>query len=180
MPRRTSDPEMRAAEDRAEEHVAGRMRLRRGLLGLSQSELARALGITFQQVQKYERGSNRISIGKLVRLAEVLDVPISFFFDGIAGEGGAVGHADPADAVAAGVLGRRDLDLLRAWRSLPPDVADSVAALVRAAAEPHGEPPVPDPSGELPADPPPPRRRGRPRRNEAAPAAGTRRRKPGA
>ncbi|HYE00821.1 MAG TPA: helix-turn-helix transcriptional regulator, partial [Alphaproteobacteria bacterium] len=103
MPRRMSNPEIRAAEDRAEAHVAERVRLRRGLLGMSQSDLARGLGITFQQVQKYEHGSNRISIGRLVRLAEVLDVPISFFFDGIAGEGGAVGHADPADAVAAGV-----------------------------------------------------------------------------
>jgi len=62
-------------------HVGGRVRLRRTLLGKSQEKLGRALGLTFQQVQKYERGTNRISSSKLFHLSRILDVPISFFFD---------------------------------------------------------------------------------------------------
>jgi transcriptional regulator with XRE-family HTH domain len=57
------------------------MRLRRTLLGMSQERLGDALGLTFQQVQKYERGVNRVSASRLFDLSRVLDVPISFFFD---------------------------------------------------------------------------------------------------
>ncbi|MGE5515631.1 MAG: helix-turn-helix domain-containing protein [Bacteroidota bacterium] len=67
-------------------HVGGRVRLRRTLMGLSQTELANALGLTFQQVQKYERGANRISASRLYKMAETLSVPVSFFFDGMANE----------------------------------------------------------------------------------------------
>lgn len=62
-------------------HVGRRIRLRRTLLGLSQEKLGEALGITFQQVQKYERGTNRVGASRLYDLASALDVPISFFFD---------------------------------------------------------------------------------------------------
>ena len=62
-------------------HVGARMRLRRTLLGISQEQLAAALGLTFQQVQKYERGTNRVSASRLFQLAHVLDVPIMWFFD---------------------------------------------------------------------------------------------------
>ncbi|MDA8051177.1 MAG: helix-turn-helix domain-containing protein [Rhodospirillales bacterium] len=62
-------------------HVGSRIRLRRTLLGLSQERLGDALGLTFQQVQKYERGINRVGASRLFDLARVLDVPISFFFD---------------------------------------------------------------------------------------------------
>ena len=62
-------------------HVGARMRLRRTLMGMSQERLGDALGLTFQQVQKYERGVNRVSASRLYDLARVLDVPISFFFD---------------------------------------------------------------------------------------------------
>src|ERR1700738_1448860 len=62
-------------------HVGSRMRLRRTLLGMSQERLGDALGLTFQQVQKYERGVNRVSASRLFDLSRVLDVPISFFFD---------------------------------------------------------------------------------------------------
>lgn len=63
-------------------HVGARTRLRRGILGLSQERLADALGITFQQVQKYERGANRVSASRLHKLSEILDVPVSYFFEG--------------------------------------------------------------------------------------------------
>jgi len=62
-------------------HVGSRVRLRRILMGMSQSKLGNALGITFQQVQKNERGANRIGSSRLYRLSQILDVPVSFFFD---------------------------------------------------------------------------------------------------
>ena len=64
-------------------HVGLRMRQRRTLLGMSQSGLATAVGLTFQQVQKYERGANRVSASRLVEFAEVLDVKPKYFFDEI-------------------------------------------------------------------------------------------------
>ena len=62
-------------------HVGTRVRLRRNMLGLSQEKLGEAIGLTFQQVQKYERGANRIGASRLHDLSRVLDVPVSFFFD---------------------------------------------------------------------------------------------------
>ncbi|MEX6508850.1 helix-turn-helix domain-containing protein [Jiella sp. M17.18] len=62
-------------------HVGSRVRLRRTMLGMSQEKLGESLGITFQQVQKYEKGSNRIGASRLQRISEVLSVPVSFFFE---------------------------------------------------------------------------------------------------
>ncbi|MDG3440321.1 MULTISPECIES: helix-turn-helix domain-containing protein [Nitrospirillum] len=67
-------------------HVGSRVRLRRTLLGMSQEKLGEAIGLTFQQVQKYERGANRIGASRLFDLSRVLDVPVSFFFDDMAGD----------------------------------------------------------------------------------------------
>lgn len=67
-------------------HVGSRLRLRRLELGMSQERLAEQLGITFQQVQKYERGTNRIGASRLHQIALVLQVPITFFFEGAEGE----------------------------------------------------------------------------------------------
>ena len=74
-------------------HVGYRVRLRRVLIGMSQERLGELLGLTFQQVQKYERGMNRIGAGRLYEVAEILGVPISFFYEGVngvqrSGEGG--------------------------------------------------------------------------------------------
>jgi transcriptional regulator with XRE-family HTH domain len=63
-------------------HVGARLRMRRIMLKKSQSEIANALGLTFQQVQKYEKGTNRISASRLQHLCKILSVPVSFFFDG--------------------------------------------------------------------------------------------------
>lgn len=65
-----------------DKHVGSRVRMRRMLAGISQEKLGDALGLTFQQVQKYEKGSNRISASRLQQIAKMLDVPVSFFFDG--------------------------------------------------------------------------------------------------
>src|SRR5215510_4278859 len=62
-------------------HVGSRVRLRRTLLGMSQEKLGEAIGLTFQQVQKYERGANRIGASRLFDLSRVLDVPVSYFFE---------------------------------------------------------------------------------------------------
>ncbi len=62
-------------------HVGSRVRLRRTLVGMSQEKLGEAIGLSFQQLQKYERGSNRIGASRLFDLARVLDVPVGFFFD---------------------------------------------------------------------------------------------------
>ena len=64
-------------------YVGGRLRQRRTMLGMSQEKLGEALGLTFQQVQKYERGANRIGASRLHHISEVLDVPINYFFEDI-------------------------------------------------------------------------------------------------
>ncbi|WP_417453320.1 helix-turn-helix domain-containing protein [Kiloniella sp.] len=73
-------------------HVGQRLRLRRTLLGLSQEKLGEALGLTFQQIQKYERGTNRIGASRLYDLARVLDIDIGYFFDEMTDE---VSHRSP-------------------------------------------------------------------------------------
>ena len=140
MPRRTKDAVILDLETTIERHIAGRIRLRRGLLGMTQSELATALRVTFQQVQKYERGANRVSAAKLVQLAEVLDVPITFFFDGLELSGDQGQRLLRAPVVEAAPLGRRELDLLRGWRALTPDVADAFAGLLRQLQEQNAGP----------------------------------------
>src|SRR3954447_5487878 len=65
----------------ADRSMGNRLRLRRKVLGLSQEKLAQALGITFQQVQKYEKGANRISASRLQDIAKILEVPVVFFFE---------------------------------------------------------------------------------------------------
>jgi len=65
-------------------HVGARIRLRRRMQGVSQEKLADALGLTFQQVQKYERGANRVSASKLYEIAAALKAPVAYFFDGLA------------------------------------------------------------------------------------------------
>ncbi len=64
-------------------HVGGRVRMRRTLLGMTQTDLADALELTFQQVQKYERGLNRIAASRLYALSQILDVPVPCFFEGL-------------------------------------------------------------------------------------------------
>ena len=73
---------MREPPNTTDIDVGSRVRMRRLMLGLSQTELANALGVSFQQVQKYEKGANRISASRLHQIASFLQVPIPFFFDG--------------------------------------------------------------------------------------------------
>ena len=73
----------KGSPDNVDVHVGKRLRVRRSLLGMSQEKLAEAIGLTFQQVQKYERGVNRISAGRLFQFSRILDVPVSYFYDQI-------------------------------------------------------------------------------------------------
>ena len=76
--------------------VGTRVRLRRMLIGMSQEKLGEMLGLTFQQVQKYEKGVNRIGAGRLFQVAHILVVPIDYFYEGVNGMGeGAPGFAEP-------------------------------------------------------------------------------------
>src|SRR5258708_773227 len=69
------------APNPVDKYVGSRVRMRRDMLGLSQEKVGEALGLTFQQVQKYEKGANRIGASRLHELAGILDVPVAFFFD---------------------------------------------------------------------------------------------------
>jgi transcriptional regulator with XRE-family HTH domain len=70
------------APNPTDKHVGARVRMRRMMLGMSQEKLGDALGLTFQQVQKYEKGANRIGASRLQQISQILQVPVSFFFDG--------------------------------------------------------------------------------------------------
>lgn len=116
--------------------------MRRTLLGMSQERLGEAIGLTFQQVQKYERGSNRISAGTLFRLGQVLEVPVSFFFDDY-DDGQTRRGPSSATAVNAdgSIISRREARLLRLWRAAPGGVADEVLALLSSLSPHLREPP---------------------------------------
>jgi transcriptional regulator with XRE-family HTH domain len=72
----------RSAINPTDKHVGSRVRMRRLVLDMSQSDIADALGLTFQQVQKYEKGTNRISASRLQHISQILQVPVPFFFEG--------------------------------------------------------------------------------------------------
>jgi transcriptional regulator with XRE-family HTH domain len=113
-------------------HVGRRLRLRRSLVGMSQERLAELLGITYQQVQKYERGANRIGSSRLHDIARFLDVPVAWFFDEMPGEAAAApGLAEdspgfvfdapeaPAPAFDEGAtFGRETLEMVRAFNRI--------------------------------------------------------------
>ena len=124
-------------------HVGGRVRARRKMLSLSQGDLSAALGLTFQQVQKYERGANRISASKLYQIAQTLQVPMAFFFDGLPDPAGETAN-DLVDLKAARLqtflMTSDGLALAEAFpRIAPGRVRRQVLDLVRTIAEdPNG------------------------------------------
>lgn len=120
-------------------HVGQAVRWRRKLRGLSQEALARRLGLTFQQVQNYETGANRISASALHAIARTLEVPVSAFFEGLPGTVDSAGpgaEADPGASLAARMLGAPGgLALATAWLDLPPGpLRQRLAALVQTTA----------------------------------------------
>ena len=125
-------------------HVGGRLRKRRLNLGMSQSKLARAIGLTFQQIQKYENGLNEVRASRLYDLAEVLDVPVSFFFDNMTeapdqpGSGSAA-EEETGSGVAQGLMDprapRETMELVKAYYSIgDPNVRRQIYEMARALA----------------------------------------------
>jgi len=107
-------------------HVGQRVRQRRVLCGLSQTELANAIGLTFQQLQKYERGMNRISASKLWQISQVLDVPVQWFFKEF---------SDPKDKRKESFhMKRETLELVRNYVAAPADVQRKFLSLVKSIA----------------------------------------------
>lgn len=112
-------------------HAGARVRMRRIELGMTQEKLADAIGLTFQQVQKYEKGTNRMGSSRLHQLAEVLSVPVTYFFDGAPGQPKAKGKASAPDYVAEFLALPDGLALARAFthikdRKLRRDIARMV------------------------------------------------------
>jgi transcriptional regulator with XRE-family HTH domain len=98
-------------------HLGRRLRRRRRLLGLTQQQLASVVGVRFQQIQKYECGANRISAARLWRIASALEVPVGYFYDGLAE--GARREANGEASEGGEVLARKEtLDLVRAYYRL--------------------------------------------------------------
>lgn len=128
-------------------HVGSRVRLRRTLLGMSQEKLGQAIGLTFQQVQKYERGANRIGASRLFDLAGVLDVPVSYFFEEMAASlGGKPGDRGMSEKPtepyqAEPVMKRETLELVRAYLRIPdPLLRRRVFELAKAIANAYSAP----------------------------------------
>lgn len=96
-------------------HVGARLRKRRALAGLSQQQLGAGIGVTFQQVQKYESGANRMSAGRLYRIASLLDIPVSYFFDGLEQQ-----EKPREPQISEDMMNSREtLALLRAYYAVP-------------------------------------------------------------
>jgi transcriptional regulator with XRE-family HTH domain len=109
-------------------HVGARLRLRRMSFGMSQEKLGDAIGLTFQQVQKYERGDNRVSASRLYDLGRVLDVPVSFFFDDLNPETAAAARGEPSESGGESsppgnepdpMMRRETLELVRTYYGIP-------------------------------------------------------------
>ena len=123
-------------------HVGGRLRLRRTLLGLSQEALGEALGLTFQQIQKYERGSNRIGASRLFDLARALEVPVEYFYEEMAHDVMAASPRhmarateEPPQQQIDPMSKRETLDLVRTYYKIAdPNVRKRVYELARALA----------------------------------------------
>jgi transcriptional regulator with XRE-family HTH domain len=101
---------VKRATNPIDKHVGSRVRMRRMMLGMSQTTLANGLGLTFQQVQKYEKGTNRMGAGRLQHVSHILQVPVPFFFEGaphLPGEPSGIGPA-PSPAYVFNFLATRD------------------------------------------------------------------------
>ncbi|MGE5548737.1 MAG: helix-turn-helix domain-containing protein [Solirubrobacterales bacterium] len=131
-------------------HVGARVRLRRTLLGITQEKLGESLGLTFQQVQKYERGTNRIGASRLFDLSRVLDVPVGYFFDDMPDDvrvnspSQILGSSDPEGSLdlykGDPVMKRETLELVRAYyRITDPQVRKRVYDLAKALGEIIGD-----------------------------------------
>ncbi len=139
--RRTKKQPSRKGPNPIDIHVGARVRLRRNLLGLTLQTLAKAVGVAYQQLQKYERGVNRVGASRLFNLGRALDVPVSFFFEDLspAAAGGVKRRARglskaPAASLEPDTLSKREtVELIRAYyRVTDPRVRKRVLDLLQA------------------------------------------------
>ena len=123
---------MKKSPKPTDKHVGKRVRMRRLMLDLSQTELADALGITFQQVQKYEKGANRISASRLQHISNVLQVPIPFFFEGLPHHSGLAQNDVPSADYVSEFLGTSGgLSLTKAFTQIKdPELRHRIVRLV--------------------------------------------------
>lgn len=134
----------RLAEKRnpVDAHVGSRLRLRRTLLGMSQEKLGEAVGLTFQQIQKYEKGANRVGASRLFQFARILDVPPAFFFDDMPDlislpETGVVEgvEEEPETFTHDPMIKRETLEMVRAYyRIADPQVRKRIFEMIKAVA----------------------------------------------
>lgn len=114
-------------------HVGIRIRMRRKEMGVSQERLADSLGITFQQVQKYERGANRVSASKLWEIATALKTPVAYFYDGL---GDRQAETAERDAAQEFMLSTEGIALMAAFpRIIEPAIRQKLVELIRVVAE---------------------------------------------
>lgn len=118
----SNNKKTRGTPSDVDKHVGKRLKIRRNLMGLSQDELAQEIGVTFQQVQKYEHGTNRISSGRLYEFADILNVPINFFFEGIPGSASELGMVSDNEQDAFQqknmLEDKETIDLVRAYYAI--------------------------------------------------------------
>jgi transcriptional regulator with XRE-family HTH domain len=130
-------PENKKKPNPIDSHVGGRIRLRRNMLAMSQEKLGESLGITFQQIQKYEKGTNRVGASRLQAIASILAVPVSYFFEDAPGaDDAASGGFREEDSAAASVMdfcsSSEGLQLNRAFiRITDPKVRRRIVDLVK-------------------------------------------------
>jgi transcriptional regulator with XRE-family HTH domain len=131
-------------------HVGSRVRMRRLMVGLSQEKLGEALGITFQQIQKYEKGTNRISASRMHQIGRVLGVPVEFFYEGapqLTGSEAPAGFAEPETAAySADLLATSEsVQLARAFHRIKDararrrlvDLAEAMADAIEGSTDPQ-------------------------------------------
>lgn len=140
----TPKQKTKGTPDPVDKHVGQRLRVRRSLMGISQEKLAEAIGLTFQQIQKYERGTNRISAGRLFQFSKILEVPISYFYEqfdrGFDQENNVVGLSDndqeEFDSYDDVMKRKETLDLVRLYYSIKdPELRKDLLKFVKAMAE---------------------------------------------
>jgi transcriptional regulator with XRE-family HTH domain len=139
-------------QDPIDSYVGQRLKLRRTMLGLSQERLGDAVGVSFQMIQKYERGDCRVGASRLMKIAQTLQVPVSWFFEGqgqpVLSTGGENLLSEDRVILDDDVFQRKEtLDLLRAYYALPDAVRKHVLGMVRGLekegeVKDDGEPPV--------------------------------------
>lgn len=117
-----------------DKHIGARVRQARMLVGMSQDKLGHALAISFQQVQKYENGTNRIGGSRMSQIATILRQPVGYFFDGAPGATNGVAQDAPADPMTEFGGTREGIALARAFNELPQGLKHTVAELITAIA----------------------------------------------